>query len=126
LRSRLFQTGHYVEKMTRVGIGNLELGLLARGSHRELSAAEVSGLSRAIDESASGRVPSLPKKTQGVFDSTRPKPASTKSKWKKPLRAKPGATDPRGASPEKKYPGKARPAKGKPFLRERKDPRRTR
>jgi 23S rRNA pseudouridine2605 synthase len=49
LRNRLFQTGHPVEKMKRVGIGNVELGALAPGHHRELSVGEVAGLRRALD-----------------------------------------------------------------------------
>jgi 23S rRNA pseudouridine2605 synthase len=47
LRNRLFQTGHPVERMKRVRIGNLELESLAPGRHRALSPAEVSALSRA-------------------------------------------------------------------------------
>jgi 23S rRNA pseudouridine2605 synthase len=77
LRGKLFQSGHFVEKMTRVGIGNLALGLLARGSYRELSAAEVSALSRAIDESATGKPWSQPgdrKRTAGSAPSKRLRP----------------------------------------------------
>ncbi|HTV60588.1 MAG TPA: S4 domain-containing protein [Verrucomicrobiae bacterium] len=47
LRNRLFQTGHPVEKMKRVGIAGIELGRLGPGEHRELSAAEVNSLRRA-------------------------------------------------------------------------------
>ncbi|HTX16308.1 MAG TPA: S4 domain-containing protein [Candidatus Baltobacteraceae bacterium] len=49
LRNKLFQTGHPVEKMKRVGIANIELGALAPGGHRELSPGEVAGLTRALD-----------------------------------------------------------------------------
>jgi 23S rRNA pseudouridine2605 synthase len=49
LRNKLFQTGHPVEKMKRVGIANIELGPLAPGSHRELSSGEIAGLTRALD-----------------------------------------------------------------------------
>jgi 23S rRNA pseudouridine2605 synthase len=49
LRNRLFQSGHAVEKMKRVRIGNLELGTLAPGRHRALSAAEVSALLRSLE-----------------------------------------------------------------------------
>jgi len=49
LRNRLFQTGHPVEKMRRVGVGNLQLGSLAPGEHRALSSAEVAALSRALE-----------------------------------------------------------------------------
>jgi 23S rRNA pseudouridine2605 synthase len=51
LRNRLFQTGHPVEKMKRVWIANLELGSLAPGRHRALSAAEVAALGRAVSQS---------------------------------------------------------------------------
>jgi 23S rRNA pseudouridine2605 synthase len=45
LRNKLFQTGHPVEKMKRVAIGNLHLEALASGRARELSPAEVSTFS---------------------------------------------------------------------------------
>ena len=48
LRNKLFQTGHPVEKIRRVRIANLELGGLAPGGHRELSAAEVAAFTHAI------------------------------------------------------------------------------
>jgi 23S rRNA pseudouridine2605 synthase len=54
LRRRLFQTGHPVEKMKRVGIANLELGSLAPGRHRELSSAEVESLARAAAKDGRG------------------------------------------------------------------------
>lgn len=47
LRNRLFETGHFVEKMKRVRIGNLELESLAPGRHRVVSPAEVAALTRA-------------------------------------------------------------------------------
>lgn len=47
LRNRLFQTGHPVEKMKRVAIAGIELGRLAPGQFRELSAGEVASLRRA-------------------------------------------------------------------------------
>jgi 23S rRNA pseudouridine2605 synthase len=49
LRNKLFQTGHPVEKMRRVGIGNLPLESLAPGRYRTLSPAEVATLSRVLD-----------------------------------------------------------------------------
>ena len=49
LRNKLFQTGHPVEKMKRVGVANVELGAIAPGHHRELSPAEIAGLMRALD-----------------------------------------------------------------------------
>jgi 23S rRNA pseudouridine2605 synthase len=49
LRNKLFQTGHPVEKMKRVGIGNLKLEALGSGRHRELSSAEIATLSRMLE-----------------------------------------------------------------------------
>lgn len=48
LRNRLFQTGHPVEKLKRVSLANIELGSLAPGEHRELSARDISDLQRAL------------------------------------------------------------------------------
>jgi 23S rRNA pseudouridine2605 synthase len=52
LRNRLFQTGHPVEKMKRVAIGNLHLESLASGRNRALSPAEVSIFSRILSGDA--------------------------------------------------------------------------
>jgi 23S rRNA pseudouridine2605 synthase len=49
LRNRLFQTGHPVEKIKRIRVGNLELGSLQPGEHRTLSSEEVAALSGAIE-----------------------------------------------------------------------------
>ena len=49
LRSRLFQTGHPVEKIKRIRVGTLELGSLQPGEHRVLSSEDVAALSRAIE-----------------------------------------------------------------------------
>ena len=49
LRNRLFQTGHPVEKIKRIRVGNLELGSLQPGEHRTLSSEEIAALSRAIE-----------------------------------------------------------------------------
>jgi 23S rRNA pseudouridine2605 synthase len=49
LRNRLFQTGHPVERIRRIRLGNLELGSLQPGEHRTLSSEEVASLSRAIE-----------------------------------------------------------------------------
>lgn len=48
LRNRLFQSGHPVEKMKRVGLGGLELGKLTPGNYRALSSSEVVALRRAV------------------------------------------------------------------------------
>jgi 23S rRNA pseudouridine2605 synthase len=49
LRNRLFQTGHPVEKIKRIRVGNLELASLQPGGHRTLSSEEVAALLRAIE-----------------------------------------------------------------------------
>ncbi len=52
LRNRLFQTGHPVEKIKRVKIGNLALEDLSAGNFRPLSDAEVSTLRRMVQPGA--------------------------------------------------------------------------
>jgi 23S rRNA pseudouridine2605 synthase len=52
LRNRLFQTGHPVEKIKRVKIGNLALESLAPGTYRPLSDAEVNTLRRMVQPGA--------------------------------------------------------------------------
>ena len=52
LRNRLFQTGHPVEKIKRVKIGNLTLESLAAGTYRPLSDAEVNTLRRMVQPAA--------------------------------------------------------------------------
>jgi 23S rRNA pseudouridine2605 synthase len=49
LRNKLIQTGNPVDKMRRVAIGNIALGAIPIGGHRELSQAEVSALGRVLD-----------------------------------------------------------------------------
>jgi 23S rRNA pseudouridine2605 synthase len=49
LRNRLFQTGHPVEKMKRVQIGGLELGTIAPGEYREISAQQAAQIFRASE-----------------------------------------------------------------------------
>lgn len=62
LRNRLFQTGHPVEKMKRVRIGGLELGALAPGQRREISAQEAAAILRA--DTATKRAPKPMKRTK--------------------------------------------------------------
>ena len=88
LRKKLFQTGHFVEKMKRVAIGDVNLGSLAPGQHRPLSEAEVASLRRAIqskgDPIARGSLPKSPapkasgRSTHGRVAKSRPR--STKRK----------------------------------------------
>jgi 23S rRNA pseudouridine2605 synthase len=49
LRNRLFQTGHPVEKMKRVQVGGLELGAVAPGEYREISAQQAAQIFRASE-----------------------------------------------------------------------------
>lgn len=49
LRNKLFQTGHPVEKIKRIKIGNLAMESLAPGAYRPLSEAEVATLRRMVD-----------------------------------------------------------------------------
>lgn len=69
LRNRLFQTGHPVEKMKRTRIGDLELGSLATGRYRELTAGELSALQRQLNQIA-----------------THPKPPAAERSARKPRR----------------------------------------
>ncbi len=62
LRNKLFQTGHPVDKMRRVGMGNLKLEGLASGRHREVSAAEVATLIRLLDGKETVAVDRPPKR----------------------------------------------------------------
>jgi 23S rRNA pseudouridine2605 synthase len=49
LRNRLFQTGHPVEKIKRIKIGNIAMESLTPGAYRPLSEAEVATLRRMVD-----------------------------------------------------------------------------
>src|ERR1700690_1471271 len=71
LRNKLFQTGHPVEKIKRVGVGNLKLEALAPGSHRELSAAEIATLSRMLDGKEPAK-PARPARPERPFRPARP------------------------------------------------------
>ena len=75
LRTRLFQSGHPVEKIKRVRIGNFELGGLAPGHFREMSAGEAASLARAV-VSRDERLPS--KRSERPREPSRPK-----KQWKK-------------------------------------------
>jgi 23S rRNA pseudouridine2605 synthase len=72
LRSRLFQTGHPVEKIRRVAIANLHLAGLGPGDHRELTSSEISALSRILDGKPEELAKLLPKRR------FKPRPASHK------------------------------------------------
>jgi 23S rRNA pseudouridine2605 synthase len=49
LRNKLFQTGHPVEKIKRIQIGNIAMESLTPGAYRPLSEAEVATLRRMVD-----------------------------------------------------------------------------
>jgi 23S rRNA pseudouridine2605 synthase len=77
LRTRLFQTGHAVEKVKRVAIGNLALESLAPGHHRALSDAEVATLLRLVQPSSEAiAIPRRPRIKRRPFT---PKPKPGKS-----------------------------------------------
>jgi 23S rRNA pseudouridine2605 synthase len=102
LRSRLFQSGHFVEKMKRVGIGNLKLEALPSGKHRELSSAEIATLSRLLEG----------KETEQSARPARPNPQSRpewSSRWNrvdKPKRSvRPARPDRSGGSNRPARPG---------------------
>ena len=48
LRNRFFQTGHPVEKIKRVKLGNIALDSLQPGNHRPVSDAEISTLKKSL------------------------------------------------------------------------------
>jgi hypothetical protein len=69
LRNRLFQTGHPVEKIKRVKIGNLALEDLSAGHFRPLSDAEVNTLRRLVQPGATQVSPAA---QSGVAAAARP------------------------------------------------------
>lgn len=62
LRNRLFQSGHPVEKMRRVGLGGVELGAVPPGKHRNLTGTEVLALKRAAQYGEQPASSSAPKR----------------------------------------------------------------
>lgn len=62
LRNKLRHMGNPVDKMRRVAIGNVELGALPPGGHRELTLGEVTGLVRALDGGVVARSSTAPSK----------------------------------------------------------------
>ena len=54
LRNKLMQMGNPVEKMRRVAIGNIELGAIPPGAHREVTRGEMAALTRALDGKGGG------------------------------------------------------------------------
>jgi 23S rRNA pseudouridine2605 synthase len=74
LRNRLFQTGHPVEKIKRVKIGNLALEDLSVGTYRPLSDAEVNTLRRMVQP---GATQSSPTAHPAILNRTQPGFAAT-------------------------------------------------
>jgi 23S rRNA pseudouridine2605 synthase len=85
LRNRLFQRSHPVEKMRRVGIGNLQLGPLAAGRYRALSPAEVATLLKILD----GKIPpeSSPERKRTAQRRQRPRKHKGQTALKRPRRS---------------------------------------
>jgi 23S rRNA pseudouridine2605 synthase len=79
LRNRLFQTGHPVEKMKRVQIGGLELGSVAPGEYREISAQQAGEIFRAAEKAP-------PKKRSRTSATSSEKRASTRQSRRKDRR----------------------------------------
>ncbi|HEV2491426.1 MAG TPA: S4 domain-containing protein [Candidatus Acidoferrales bacterium] len=89
-RQALLASGHPVDKMRRMAIGNLELGRLSPGEYRHLTTEEVSGLEHALARAERG-VSSIAAATGAERMSsgsrkTRKRPHSLKSKQKFPRR----------------------------------------
>ncbi len=78
LRNKLFQTGHPVEKIRRVGIGNLQLDSLAPGRHRDLSLAEIATLSRILDGQVESTVSSRTRSRKPARQPKHKGPATSK------------------------------------------------
>lgn len=81
LRNRLFQTGHPVEKMKRVQIGGLELGTVAPGEYREISAQQAAQILRASEAEKQPQ-----KKHPRAGAKQREKPASARESRRKDRR----------------------------------------
>jgi 23S rRNA pseudouridine2605 synthase len=86
LRNRLFQTGHPVEKIKRIKIGNLAMETLPVGSHRPLTDAEVATLRKLIQSSSEPPTSVIQRDQQSAFNKT---PAPMRSQ-PQPFAARPG------------------------------------
>ena len=79
LRSRLFQTGHPVEKLRRTRVANLELDRLSPGQFRPLTAGELAALQRELArDTAPTR--STPKKSATAFKAAARKRSERKAR----------------------------------------------
>jgi 23S rRNA pseudouridine2605 synthase len=87
LRGRLFNSGHAVEKMRRVGLAGVDLGSLQPGEHRPVSAEELSKLRKAL---AGGTGPSAPPIRPPLVSAvTQPKPSKSDPRTRAAFGAKP-------------------------------------
>jgi 23S rRNA pseudouridine2605 synthase len=97
LRNRLFQTGHPVEKMKRVAIGNVRLEGLPTGQRRELSGAEIATLTRLLEgkepeqldrppRAARAARPFRPNRPYRPGGPARPEPSPRPARAEKPFR----------------------------------------
>jgi 23S rRNA pseudouridine2605 synthase len=112
LRNRLFQTGHPVEKIKRVKIGNLALEDLSAGAYRPLSDAEVNTLRRMAQP---GATPISPTAHPAILTSTQPGRLATRtaSATSAPSLGIPGAITRRPFVKRRPYQPKPKPGEGK-------------
>lgn len=101
LRSKLFQTGHPVEKIKRVAIGNLRLESLPAGQRRELSSAEIDTLTRMLD----GKEPEKLERSRRPAFPARPQRPGFRARANQPSKA------PRSSRPDRRSFQKDRPAR---------------
>lgn len=125
LRNKLFQTGHPVEKIKRVGIGNLRLESLPTGQRRELSSAEIDTLTRMLDgkEHGKGHGKEHSKEPEKLERSRRPPFPARPGRPGFRARANQPSKAPRSSRPDRRSfekdrparperPGRPRPSKG--------------
>jgi 23S rRNA pseudouridine2605 synthase len=110
LRNRLFQTGHPVEKIKRVKIGNLALEDLSAGSYRPLSEAEVNTLRRMVQP---GTAPISPAAHPAILTNAQPLLPRTATSTAPPTPAIPYAIPRRPFVKRRPYQPKPRPGEGK-------------
>jgi 23S rRNA pseudouridine2605 synthase len=127
LRDRLFRSAHPVEKIRRVGLGGIEVGSLAPGRYRALSAEELSNLRRAVAPGAKmapATAAASPPKPAAQQNKARHRPnfgrsGSSRSKPSFPPKGRrsmgrPNAGRPSGGAPNTGRPSTGRPNAGRP------------
>jgi 23S rRNA pseudouridine2605 synthase len=114
LRNRLFQTGHPVEKIKRIRVGNLELGSLQPGEQRTLSSEEVAALSRAIEGKLERASEPPIKRTQVKRSVTSAaKPRGGKKRRERNLERRPGSSGERQGRTELTKRSRTKPRKAR-------------